>query len=76
MHNFLTERDQVEVLAGFGEAQLVRTLDMEYEIRGGSAQDREAAFHWIRKLFPELVWICSIQIAGQVFDLPPCVEVR
>ena len=66
MHNFLPEREQVEVLAGFGEAQLVRTLDMKYEIRGGSAP----------KFFPELVWICSIQIAGQVFDLPPCVEVR
>ena len=60
MHNFLPEREHVEVLDGFGEARLVRTLDMKYEIRGGSAEEREAAFDWIRKFFPDLVWICSI----------------
>jgi len=47
------------VLAGFGEAQLVRTLDMKYEIRGGSEEDREAAFDWIGKFFPDLVWIAA-----------------
>jgi len=55
MHNFLPEREHVEVLAGFGEARLVRTLDMKYELRGGSAEDREAALDWIRKFFPDLV---------------------
>ena len=47
MHNFLPEREEVEVLASFGEARLVRTLDIKYEIRGGSAEDREAAADWI-----------------------------
>ena len=60
MHNFLPEREQVEVLASFGEARLVRTVDMNYEIRGGSAEDREAVADWIRKFFPDLVWICGI----------------
>ena len=59
MHNFLPER-QVEVLAGFGEARLVRTLDMKYEIHGGSAEDREVAADWIRKFFPDLIWIYGI----------------
>ena len=60
MHNFLIERDEVEVLAGFGDARLVRTVDMKYEMRGGSAQDRSAAADWIRKFFPDLVWVCGI----------------
>jgi len=46
MHNFLPEREQLEVLASFGEARLVRTLDMKYEIRGGSAEDRYELLSW------------------------------
>ncbi len=40
-------RDRVEVIATFGQAQLVRTLDLKYELRGGTKEDRIAAREWI-----------------------------
>ena len=41
-------RPQEELIATFfGQAQLVRTLDGKSELRGGTAEDRQAAKEWI-----------------------------
>ncbi len=40
-------RPQEELIATFGQAQLVRTLDGKSELRGGTAEDRQAAREWI-----------------------------
>jgi len=53
MHKFLPEREEGEVVAGFGEARLMRTVDGQYELRGGSAEDRKAAEEWMKLFFPE-----------------------
>ena len=39
--------DQGELIAGFGEAKLLKYLDGKYELRGGSKDDRMAAHEWI-----------------------------
>lgn len=38
---------QDELIASFGEAQLVRKANGRYEIRGGSAADHQRAKEWI-----------------------------
>jgi hypothetical protein len=40
-------KDEGEMIAGFGEAKLLRFLDGKYELRGGSKEDRLAAHEWI-----------------------------
>ncbi len=59
MHNFMAEQERLEVLAGFGEARLVRTLDGKYEMRGGSEGGRKAAAEWIWLFCPDLIGICG-----------------
>ena len=39
--------DPGEVIAGFGEAKLLKFLNGKYELRGGSKDDRTAAHEWI-----------------------------
>ncbi len=52
MRDYLPDlRDRVEVIATFGQAQLVRTLDLKYELRGGTKDDRIAAREWISLFF-------------------------
>ena len=53
MHNFLPERETVELVASFGEVRLVKTLDWEYELRGGSEEDRRAALDWMERFFTD-----------------------
>ncbi len=36
-----------EVIAEFGQARLIRTLDGKYQLRGGSREDLIAAREWI-----------------------------
>ncbi len=56
IRDYLPElRDRVEVIAAFGAAQLVRTLDGKYELRGGTKEDRTAAREWISLFFHEAV---------------------
>ncbi len=56
IRDYLPElRDRVEVIAAFGTAQLVRTLDGKYELRGGTKADRTAAREWISLFFHEAV---------------------
>lgn len=40
-------RPQEELVASFGGARLVRKLDGRYELRGGTANDRQRAREWI-----------------------------
>jgi len=40
-------RDEGEVIASFGQAQLTKFLDGRYELRGGSNEDRLPAKEWI-----------------------------
>ena len=40
-------RPQEELIATFGQAQLVRMLDGKSELRGGTAEDRQEAKEWI-----------------------------
>ena len=54
MHDFLPERDHIELIASFGQATLVRTMDFKYELRGGSEEDRSAAEEWVSRFFPDL----------------------
>ena len=40
-------KDEGELVAGFGEAKLLKFLDGKYKLRGGSKEDRLAAHEWI-----------------------------
>ena len=40
-------RERGELIASWGEAELVRRVDGRYELRGGAPEDRQAAREWI-----------------------------
>jgi hypothetical protein len=40
-------RQRGEIIASWGDAELVRRLDGRYELRGGTAEDRQAAREWV-----------------------------
>ncbi|HOH40985.1 MAG: hypothetical protein KA191_13435 [Verrucomicrobia bacterium] len=42
-----------EVIAFFGDARLVKTLDCKYELRGDSNADRASAQEWISMFMHE-----------------------
>ncbi len=44
---FFTFKDEGRVIATFGQASLVKTLDGKFELRGGSKSDRTSAYEWI-----------------------------
>jgi hypothetical protein len=46
-------RPQEELIATFGQAQLVRTLDGKSELRGGTTEDRQKAAEWISMFWHE-----------------------
>ena len=46
-------RQRGELIAGWGEAELVRHLDGRYELRGGTPEDRQAAREWISMFLHE-----------------------
>ncbi len=48
-------KDEGEVVAAWGEAQLIRFLDGKTELRGGSKEDRLAAQEWISLFWHEAV---------------------
>jgi hypothetical protein len=43
------------VIALFGDAKLVKTIDSKYELRGGSKGDRTAAQEWVSLFMHEMV---------------------
>ena len=48
-------KDEGEVVASFGQAQLVRFLDGKHTLRGGSNGDRSAAKEWISLFWHDVV---------------------
>jgi hypothetical protein len=48
-------KDEGEVVASWGEAQLIKYLDGKTELRGGSDQDRAEAREWMSIFWPEAV---------------------
>jgi hypothetical protein len=44
---FSVFKDKGEVIAYFGQAQLVKYLDGKYKLTGGSKEDRVEAKEWI-----------------------------
>ena len=48
-------KDEGEVVAGFGDAKLIRFLDGNTELRGGSDEDRTAAREWMSMFWHEAV---------------------
>ena len=58
IRHFFPDRDnEGEVIAYFGEARLVKTLDCKYELRGGSDADRASAQEWISMFMHEAVLV-------------------
>ena len=56
LRNFLMEfKDDGEVIASFGQAQLVKYLDGKYKLSGGSTDDRQAAKEWISMFCHDVV---------------------
>ena len=51
-------KDEGEVIAGFGQARLIKYLDGKTELRGGSAQDQAEAREWISLFWHEAV-VCT-----------------
>jgi hypothetical protein len=54
-HLFPEQADSGEVIALFGGAKLVKTIDSKYELRGGSKGDRIAAQEWVSMFMHEMV---------------------
>jgi len=55
MKFILPFKDEGEVVAAWGEAQLIRYLDGRTELRGGSKDERLAAQEWISLFWHEAV---------------------
>ena len=55
MRIFPEFKDEGEVIARFGDAQLIRFLDDKMELRGGSNDDRTAAREWMSMFWHEAV---------------------
>ena len=49
-------RDECEVVASRGDAQLIKYLDGKTELRGGSKQDRAEAREWMSMFWHEAVF--------------------
>ena len=47
--------DQGEVIAAWGQAQLIKYLNGEAELKGGSKEDRAEAREWISLFWHEAV---------------------
>jgi hypothetical protein len=48
-------KSEGKVIASFGEARLIKTLDGRLELKGGSREDRQAAQEWISMFLHEAV---------------------
>ena len=48
-------KDEGEVIASWGRAQLIKYLDGRTELRGGSPQDREKARKWMSLFWHQAV---------------------
>jgi hypothetical protein len=48
-------KDEGELIASWGEAQLIKYLDGKAELKGGSEQDRAEAREWMSLFWHEAV---------------------
>ena len=48
-------RQRGELIASWGDAELVRHLNGRYELRGGTPEDRQAAREWMSLFLHEAV---------------------
>ncbi|HEY9173057.1 MAG TPA: hypothetical protein VI136_12290 [Verrucomicrobiae bacterium] len=48
-------RERGELIARWGEAELVRHLDGRYELRSGTPEDRQTAREWISMFLHQAV---------------------
>ena len=48
-----TMRPQVELIAGFGGAEIVKHLDGRLEIRGGTEQEKTKAHDWMQQFLTQ-----------------------
>jgi len=48
-------KDEGEIVASFGQAKLVKFLDGQYSLDGGSKDDRLAAKEWISLFWHDVV---------------------
>ena len=57
MEHFFPEfkKSEGEVIATWGDARLIKTLDGKYELVGGSKEDLAAAREWISIFLPDAV---------------------
>jgi uncharacterized protein YehS (DUF1456 family) len=55
MRFFPEFKDEGEVIARFGDAQLIRFLDGKMELRSGRNDDRTAAREWMSMFWHEAV---------------------
>jgi hypothetical protein len=46
-------RQRHEVVATFGQAQMIRTLDGKCQLKGGTDVDRQKAKEWMVSFLPE-----------------------
>jgi hypothetical protein len=60
-------KDEGEVVAAWGEAQLIKHLDGKCELRGGSDQDRLAAQEWMSMFWYEAVVGGLNQESGEAY---------
>lgn len=61
MRNYWIElREQQQLIASFGGAEIVKNLDGSMEIRGGSQEEKDRAQAWIQR------FLCSPQIEQQL----------
>ena len=49
----LPDRERVELIASFGDAQIVKHHDGELEIRGGTEQEKTQARAWIKQFLTQ-----------------------
>jgi hypothetical protein len=58
------ERAESEIIAVFGDAQIVKHLNGALQLRGGSVEDQRAAREWADKFMPGIVAGLPKQVGG------------
>ena len=61
-------KDEGEVVAGWGEAELIKYLDGKVVLKGGSKEDRLAAHEWISLFWHEAVVGDGRRITDQALE--------
>ena len=59
-------RDEGNLIAGFGEANLFKYLNGKFELRGGTAADRAEAKQWCSRFMREAVAACTPPMSSHI----------